>query len=183
MSFEQLDQVLATVPPLPADPKPVVTDELLLRRFIGPEAHHYMEIYYDAKAKNHDKPLSAIRAWSWPAALLFLPWALYRKMWLFGGGMTMIGIVLSLLFPVGSTPIGLGLAVMTGFLSNRIYLQHAVRRIEKLKAISASEDELLERVQWTGGVSVLGAWLGAIAIAFASLAAFVTAMKAGLNPH
>src|SRR5947209_6878417 len=123
MSLEQLDKILAMPSPLPAEPKPVVTDELLLRRFIGPEAHHYMEIYYEALAKNPDRPLGAIRAWSWPAALLFLPWALYRKMWLFAGSVTIVGIILALLFPLLGTPIGLGLAVTTGFISNRVYLQ------------------------------------------------------------
>jgi hypothetical protein len=181
MSLEQLDQVLATAPPLPPDPKPVVTDELLLRRFIGPEAHHYMEIYYAAQAKNPARPLSAVRAWCWPAALLFLPWALYRKMWLFGGSMTMVGIVLTALFPPAGTPIGLCLAVVTGFISNRAYLQLAVRKVEKLKAISASEEELLERVQRAGGVSSFGAWFGAIVIVFASLAAFMTALTAGTH--
>src|SRR3982751_944133 len=99
MSLEQLDQILAAAPPLPPDPKPVVNDELLLRRFIGPEAHHYMEIFYEAQAKNPESPLSAIRDWNWPAALCFLPWALYRKMWLFGGSMTIVGLVLTVLFP------------------------------------------------------------------------------------
>jgi len=179
MSLEQLDQVLASAPPLPPDPQPIVTDELLLRRFIGPEAHHYMEIFYEAQARSPDKPLGAVRAWSWPAALLFLPWALYRKMWLFGGSMTMVGIVLTLLFPPASTPIGLGLAVVTGFIGNRVYLQFAAGKIAKLKAISASEEELLARVQHFGGVSSLGAWFGVIVIVFASLSAFAAALTAG----
>src|SRR4051812_35846107 len=120
MSFEQLDQILAVPPPpLPAEPKPAVNDDFLLRQFIGANASHYMEIYYEARAKNPAKPLGAMLSWSWPAALWFLPWALYRKMWLFGGSVTMVTIVLSLLFPSVSTPIGLGLAVATGFIGNR----------------------------------------------------------------
>lgn len=183
MSFEQLDQILAVPPPLPAEPQPAVTDDFLLRHFLGANASHYMEIYYEARARNPAKPLSAMRSWSWPAALFFLPWALYRKMWLFGGGVTIVGIALSLLFPLVSTPIGLGLAVVTGFISNRTYLQLAIRKIDKLKAISASQEELLARVQQAGGVSQFGAWFGVIVIVCASLVAAVTGYNAALNRH
>ena len=110
MSLEQLDKILATVPPLPPGQKAAVTDELLLRRFIGANASHYLEIYCEARAKNPARPLGAIRDWSWPAALLFLPWALYRKMWLFGGSVTIVGIILTLLFPAG-TPIASDLPI------------------------------------------------------------------------
>src|SRR4029077_12024131 len=88
MSFEQLNEILAMpVPPLPTEPKPVVDDDFLLRRFIGPNADHYIAIYNTALAKNPRKPFSVMRSWNWPAALFFLPWALYRKMWVFAGSM------------------------------------------------------------------------------------------------
>jgi hypothetical protein len=184
MSFEQLNEILAMpVPPLPVEQKPVVDDDYLLRRFIGPSADHYIAIYNTARARNPEKPLSVMRSWSWPAALWFLPWALYRKMWLFGGSMTIVGIILSLLFPFVATAIGLGLAVVTGFISNRIYLQLATGKIAKLKVISESEEELLARLHRAGGVSRFGAWFGVIVLVFASLVAFVTAYNAALNQH
>ena len=168
MSFDELNEILAMpVPPLPVEQKPVADDDDLLRRFIGPNADHYIAIYNTARAENPDKPFRTMRRWSWPAALWFLPWALYRKMWLFGGSMAIAGIILSLLFPSVGTVTGLGLAVVTGFISNGSYLQFATGKIAKLKAISNSEEELLARLHRAGDVSRFGAWFGVIVLVFA----------------
>jgi hypothetical protein len=185
MSFEQLNEILAMpVPPaLPVEQAPVVDDDYLLRRFIGPGADHYIAIYNAARASNPDKPFSRIRSWSWPAALWFLPWALYRKMWLFGGSMAIAGIILALLFPPAATATGLGLAVLTGFISNRVYLQFATAKIAKLKAISASEQDLLARIHRAGQVSPFGAWFGVVVVVCSSMIAFITAYNAALNQH
>jgi hypothetical protein len=121
--------------------------------------------------------------WSWPAALWFLPWALYRKMWLFGGSMAIAGIILALLFPPAATATGLGLALLTGFISNRAYLQLATGKIAKLKAISDSEEELLARIHRAGGVSPLGAWFGVVVLVCSSIIAMITAYNTALNPH
>jgi hypothetical protein len=163
--------------------RPIVDDDFLLRRFIGPNADHYIVIYNTARAKNPDQPFGAMRSWSWPAALWFLPWALYRKMWLFGGSVTIAGIILSLLFPSAATAMGIGLAVATGFISNRIYLQLVVRKIAKLKAISDSEGDLLARLDRAGDVSSFGAWFGVVVLVCASLIAAVTGYNAALNQH
>ena len=50
MSFDRLNEILdmPVPPPLPAEQKPVVDDDYLLRRFIGPEAEHYIAIYGEA---------------------------------------------------------------------------------------------------------------------------------------
>jgi hypothetical protein len=184
MSFDELNEILAMPVPPPVPPeKPVVDDDYLLRRFIGPNADHYIAIYNTARAKNPEKPFSVMRSWSWPAALWFLPWALYRKMWLFGGSMTIVAIILSLLFPSVATVTGLALAVVTGFISNRTYLQLATGKINKLKAISESEEELLARLTRAGDVSHFGAWFGVIVLVFATLVAFVTAYNTALNQH
>jgi hypothetical protein len=185
MSFEQLNEILdmPVPPPLPAEQKPVVDDDYLLRRFIGPEAQHYIAIYSEARANNPDKPFKRMWRWSWPAALWFLPWALYRKMWLFGGSMAIAGIILALLFPPAASATGLGLAVLTGFISNRAYLQLATRKIVKLKAISDSEEELLARIHRAGGVSVFGAWFGVVVLVCSSMVAMITAYNTALNPH
>jgi hypothetical protein len=185
MSFEQLNEILdiPVPPPLPVEQPPVVDDQYLLRRFIGPEAEHYIAIYSKARAHNPDKPFSRMRSWSWPAALWFLPWALYRKMWLFGGAMAIAGIIVALLFPPVATATGLGLALLTGFISNRAYLQLATGKIAKLKAICDSEEELLARIHRAGGVSPFGAWFGVIVLVCSSAVAFITAYNAALNQH
>jgi hypothetical protein len=184
MSLEQLNEILAmpVPPPLPSE-QPVVDDDDLLRRFIGPSADHYIAIYNTARAKNPEKPFSTMWSWSWPAALWFLPWALYRKMWLFGGGMTIAGIILALLFPAIGNGVGIAVAVVTGVMSNRVYLQLATRKIAKLKAASNSEEELLARVHRAGDVSPFGAWFGVIVLVCATLIAFTTAYNAALNKH
>ena len=184
MSFDQLNEILSVpVPPLPAEPNPVVDDDYLLRRFFGPGADHYVAIYNEARAKNPDQPLRAVRRWSWPAALCFLPWALYRKMWVFGGSMTIAGIFVALLFPPVATVSGLAVAAVTGALSNRVYLKLAIDKIAKLKAITESEDELLALVHRAGGVSQAGAWYGAVVIVCASVIAAVAGYNTALNTH
>ncbi len=184
MSFDELNEILAMpVPPLPVEQRPVADDDDLLRKFIGPNADHYIAIYNTARAENPDKPFSRLWSWSWPAALWFLPWALYRKMWLFGGSMAIAGIILALLFPFAATAIGLGLAVVTDFISNRTYLQLATGKIAKLKAKSGSEEEFLVRVHRAGDVSHFGAWFGAIVVVLANLIGFITAFNTALNQH
>ena len=185
MSLEQLNEILSTPlpPPLPAEQQPVVDDDYLLRRFIGPEAAHYMAIYAEARRNSRDQPFKGLWRWNWPAALWFLPWALYRKMWLFGGSMAIAGIIVALLFPQVATVTGLGLAVVTGFISNRAYLQFAIAKVAKLKTISESEEDLLTRIHQAGGVSAFGAWFGVIVIVCSSMVAFITAYNAALNQH
>ena len=185
MSFEQLNEILdmPVPPPLPAEQTPALDDDGLLRRFIGPEAEHYIAIYNEARANNRDQPFKRMWRWNWPAALWFLPWALYRKMWLFGGSMAIFGIILALLFPPAATVTGLVLAVLTGFVSNRAYLKFATAKIAKLKALSDSEEDLLARIQRAGGVSPFGAWFGVIVIVCSSMVAFITAYNAALNQH
>ncbi len=185
MSFEQLNEILSmpVPPPLPGEQQPVVDDDYLLRRFIGPEAAHYVAIYTEARAHSRDDPFKRMWRWSWPAALWFLPWALYRKMWLFGGSVAIFGIILALLFPPAATVTGLGLAVVTGFISNRAYLRFATGKVAKLKAMSDSEEDLLARIHCAGGVSVFGAWFGALVIVCSSIVAFITAYNAALNQH
>ena len=185
MSFDQLNEILAASvpPPLPVEAKPVVDDDYLLRRFFGPDADHYIAIYNAARVTNPDQPLRAVRRWSWPAALCFLPWALYRKMWVFGGSMTIAGILIALLFPPVATVTGLAVAIMTGALSNRVYLKLATRKLAKLKAISESEDELLALIHRVGGVSEAGAWYGVIVLVAATAITFVAGFNAALTSH
>jgi hypothetical protein len=185
MSFEQLNEILAmpVPPPLPAAPQPALDHDELLRQFIGPEAGPYIAIYNEARANHPDKPFTRMWRWSWPAALWFLPWALYRKTWLFGGSVAIGGIILALLFPAAATATGLALAVLTGFISNRAYLQFATAKIAKLKTRSSSEDELLGRIRRAGGVSLFGAWFGVIVVVCSSMVAFIAAYNAALNQH
>ena len=179
MSFEQLNEILAmpVPPPLPAEQPPVVDDDFLLRRFIGPEADHYIAIYNTALAKNPGKPFRVMPGWSWPAALFFLPWALYRKMWAFAGGIMLFTVVLIALLPGSSNYISLASAVGTGLIGNGIYLQFVADKIAKFKTISGSEEELLARIAHTGGVSPAGGWYGVAAMVLGALAGAVAAFN------
>jgi hypothetical protein len=182
MSFEQLDEILAMpVPPLPAEPEPVVDDDFLLRRFIGPEADHYIAIYNTALAKKPGKPFSVMWSWNWPAALFFLPWALHRKMWAFAGGVMLSTIVLAELFPKAGGFISLASAVACGMAGNVMYLRFVTNKIAKLKTISDSEEELLALISRVGGVTDAGAWYGAAVMVLAALVGFVAAFKQAAN--
>lgn len=183
MSFEQLNEILATpVPPLSTEQRPVVDDEYLLRRFIGPNADYYIAIYNTARAKNPDNPFRAMTwSWSWPAALCFLSWAMYRKLWMFGGGVTFVSIVFALLFPSAGSAPSISTALLTGTISNRVYLQSATKTIAKLKATSRSEEELLARVYRAGGVSNVGAWVGASVVVLAIVIGIIAGYNAALN--
>src|ERR1700737_3208474 len=100
MPFDRLDEMMAmpVPPPLPAEQQTsALDDKSLLRRFFGANAAHYLALWNKAEITSPGSPLR-VPSWNWPAALCFLPWALYRKIWLVAGAMTLASVVLSLLF-------------------------------------------------------------------------------------
>jgi hypothetical protein len=185
MGFEQLNEIMAqpVPPPLPAGQKAVVGDDYLLWHFIGPSADYYTAIFNAERRQRRGKPIGGLWSWNWPAFLIFLPWALYRKMWLFGGIMTLIAVALALLFPPIALVTSFAVAVVTGIISNGAYLRLATRKIAKLKATSSSDEELLARIHKAGGVSQFGAWFGAIVVVLANVVSVISAITTTLNPH
>ena len=145
-------------PSIPDQTAASVEDEELLRRFIGPNANHYIDIWKKSRAKNAGRFVMR-PSWNWAAALFFWPWALYRKLWLWAFLDFLLFHIPGMFrneFLLLSAP----MIVVTGLYGNGLYLRHALARIAKLKATSTSRDELLERLEKAGGVSKAAVWFG-----------------------
>lgn len=112
--------------------------------------------------------------WSWPGFLVPFPWALYRKMWSVAAAFAVLPIVVSLVSATGSV----GAYGAFGLSAKVLYVWHACRKIEKIRAKSGSEAELLAKVDRAGGVSKAGAIFGGIVMACAFLLAVLAVVVA-----
>jgi len=120
-----------------------------LKAFIGPNADKFAKVW--VKMGTTKKP-SAI-GWSWPAFLLGFVWFLYRKMYIAGGLLLLIPMVLALMFPDNNGG-SIGLAVCLGMLGKSWYLASAKKKIVKINERVVSPEDKAEQIAQAGGVSV-----------------------------
>lgn len=136
--------------------EPVLLDEDLLRLYVGPNADNFVKIYRAQVEKR------SIFSFNWPVFFLPLPWLFYRKLYLVGACVLLIPIVMIVIFP-GLSDVSLtGVAAVLAVSGNAIYVGSATRRIQKLKALDLSSEELRDRVRAAGGTSSGGAAFGAL---------------------
>jgi hypothetical protein len=146
----------------------------MLRLFVGPNADKFLKIY---RAQRDGK-----RAFSfnWVVLLAALPWFFYRKLYVIGVGLLLVPIIVVVIFPklsgVGTTGFAAALAV----LANMLYVQIALRRIKKLKALNLSPAERDERIRKAGGTSPAGAVFGTLILASMIALLFVDLASAQL---
>jgi hypothetical protein len=144
-----------------------VSDEALLRRFIGPNANYYIDVWKRNRSKDAERRFRMRPSWNWPAALFLWTWVLYRKMWLLAFLAFLLMHVLSAFRSEGLVLSAL-MIVATGVYGNSLYLRHALARIAKIRASSSSEEEVLKRLEKAGGASK-----GAVWSAFGAIVAFI----------
>jgi len=155
-----------------------IADEDLIRRFIGPNQDYYINIWKRNLLKDQRGRFAMARSWNWPAALCFFPWALYRKMWLWAFVAPAATVVVAVAFPsTNPWPHVIALA-LTGWWANALYLRGAIGKIEKIKSASVSEAQMLMRLDKTGGVSRVGAWLGGISFTLINLLSLFFVLRA-----
>lgn len=129
----------------------------LLTMFIGPNAETFLG--------SAGLGLGAKKGWSfnWVAAFFALPWFFYRKMFLIGLAILLVPIMITVIFPqFAEFNIGVGGAI--GATANSLYLWHANRKIDKLKKLELSSDELKDKINKAGGTSTGGAVFGCLIV-------------------
>ena len=174
MSYVEALEGTSAAMPLTAAPAPAISsqdEEVLLRHFIGTNADSYIRTWQRMQARDPSLR-KLVFDWSYPTFFLFLPWALYRKMWKL--------IVIFLLLPIVVETVAFGevlqgakgaylhlaiFAVAAGF-AKSLYVQSAVRRIRTLRARSQSEDEFMAKIEGKG-VSPIAAVAGSVLLVLA----------------
>jgi len=134
-------------------------DEELFCLFVGPNASKYIKTYRAIVEGDG-------RAWSfnWVVLLAGLPWFFYRRMYLAGIGILILPILLAVLFP-GFAQAGIpGFAAVLAVMANRWYVNTAIARIDKIRALDLPPDEQAKRIYLAGGVSIAGAVFGAVIV-------------------
>lgn len=130
-----------------------ITDEMLEEAYVGP---------------NYQKIKSG--RFSFSAFFFGIYYLIYRKMWLYALGWFAIIIAANIFIVDYVSVVGFGLIIASGIGFNKIYMQHAKKKIEKLKDkySNHSKEELLKICKNKGGTSV-GALIVIVLIIFAIL--------------
>lgn len=127
----------------------------LMTLFIGRNAYKFLAPPSGA--------LGTKKGWSfnWVAAIIGLPWFFYRKLYLIGLAILLVPVIITIIIPQFAE-VNIGFGIMLGAIANTLYLQHADRKIEKLKKLNLSPKELKEKVGKAGGTSIASAIFGTL---------------------
>lgn len=141
--------------------------------FVGPNHELYGRTLAKMRAKDpalRKLPLT----WCWSAFLITIPWLMYRKLYGLAAGLIGGVIAISLILPeISSTGTAGSYAVISMF-AKTTYVQHALKRIQKLRSRATSEEELETLVKRAGGVSIPGAVIGTILFIGFNVLAFMS---------
>ena len=156
------DQGSESIYRTPAANTSITSGDDLLAAFVGPKNAHYYEQAF-AKFESGGGSLS----WNWPSFFVTWFWLLYRKMymwWLlywFGLPITMVlgaGVIaafvspeLGALFYYGGY--GLVAFILLPMYANKLYYNHAKRKVAKMAATTLSEEQQALELARTGGTS------------------------------
>lgn len=154
-----------------------IRPEELYERFIGPNASHYILRWDSMKGR--------IWSWNWSAFFFAEGWLLYRKMYLYAIGYTLLRLMLSPLFSsvaiddgmlnlvfLAAQPHTLILNIVLGVFADHLYKVHAEKKIASAK-IKFKPEHLLLGVTSKGGVSLLALLLIPVIAAIEHLVLFL----------
>ncbi|HZH50473.1 MAG TPA: DUF2628 domain-containing protein [Microvirga sp.] len=139
---------------------PAVSDALFVS-FVRPNSPAYLDTLEKMRAKDPALRRSPL-TWCWPAFLVTVPWLLYRKLYLPAAIVALGPLALAIIFPKLAGINMSGVFVVFGMLGKPLYVQSALKRIEKLRKRTMSQEELRSLAERAGGVSVVGAVLGSV---------------------
>jgi hypothetical protein len=133
-----------------------------LEAFFGPNAHKFLPVYdrLQADFARTGKPGFSLRGggFSWPAFLSGPCWFLYRKMWAIAAVVIAAAVALAFL-PIGGGA-GIGIGIALGAFAYRVYVQHAIARITKLRRENGTIG--LDPLRRAGGVSRMAGWISGV---------------------
>jgi len=144
----------------------VNSSDSLLETFIGEDRIYYLERF--RRFQNN----GAYVSWNWPAFLVTTYWLLYRKMWALAIayllGFTVLSsfieyVVAQTISEDAGTLVYFVLTIAVSFVlvpmfANRLYYDHATRKVAAIEALGLSEEQTVELVSKKGGTS----WLAVI---------------------
>ncbi len=137
-----------------------------LAAFAGPNASKFLKTYDVQAARLQRAPgeKSVFRFFQgdfiWPAFFVGPVWFFYRKMWVWGAGAAVIILILGLI-PVTSR-LSIPIAVAMAGSSSLIYLAHAAKTIERIRAASATGVLTEAELAVAGGVSKRAGWIAGV---------------------
>ncbi|MCY7352557.1 MAG: DUF2628 domain-containing protein [Cytophagaceae bacterium] len=144
------------------------TNDEQLRTFFGTQVGYYLDVTQDLR--------DGIHRYNMWAFFLGILWILYRKMYAVFF-ITVLLIILEQqvedwLFPAlannstWNTVFNLGVASTIGFLGNRLYIRHALGKIEAVRALNLDEEQTQAELRRQGGTSWAGPliFLGFLAV-------------------
>lgn len=95
---------------------------------------------------------------------------MYRRMYLYAGGILAIGVLIAVIFPKHGTGGAAGISIALCMMAKPVYLAFARRKINKAGEKAVDEADRLRRIAKAGGVSVVGAVIGSIITALPLIA-------------
>ncbi len=156
---------------------PALTEEDMLKIFVGPNSDKFVDIYRAEQTKSQAKFMSRF---NFVVMLFPTAWFFYRKLYLIGVGVLLFPFILITIFPALSEISMAGGAGALAVLGNSLYVWFALKRIKKLKDQNINEDELKERLASMGGTSPVGAAFGALILASLIALPFIEAETASI---
>jgi hypothetical protein len=151
------------------------TDWTDIAWFIGPNAERFRPTWEKMKARIGDGRSAVIWGFSWPALFLGFAWFFYRKLW--AAGLVVLVLPAAIGVLLDNAPGSLAAMIALAMYANSYYVQHAVRRIVRIKAEGGGEKEIAA----AGGVSVAGAIVGGVLL-LVGLAGMAISVMAQVNP-
>jgi hypothetical protein len=145
-------------------PKPQAFDAVAdgwFEIFFGKDAPSFMPLLHRMRARTGRR--WSVIEWSWSAALLPIPWLLYRKLWSMAA-LLLFGLVLPSLVPI-SAGVAIGATIGTSLSFRSLYVAEAGRTIAAILAEEGENEEAAQRIARAGGVSIGAGILGLLAYA------------------
>lgn len=162
MSENDNDQGSESIYRTPSSNTSIASGDNLMGAFVGPKNAHYYEQVFE-KFERGGGSLS----WNWPAFFVTWFWLLYRKMYmwwlLYWFGLPIVlmlatGVVASTANPVMAAAFYYGGYALIAFIvvpmfANRLYYNHAKRKVAKMAATTLSEEQQGQELARAGGTS------------------------------
>ncbi|WP_454053092.1 DUF2628 domain-containing protein [Clostridium sp. Marseille-Q7071] len=129
----------------------VTTEELQL--FVGREnVDYYMSKWrFNRYSENNNSS-----GWNWAAFLFPLHWMGYRKMYVYVIVTMLISLFLYLITPKPLVPlIALVVSIFGGVYGNKLYYNHAIKKITKIKENEANDKYVNSRIVDCGGTNII----------------------------
>jgi hypothetical protein len=160
-----------------------------LAAFFGPNADCYLGTYYASEEGGRsgaphvlERASSFNRSFLWVAFFFPLPWLFYRRFYALGSAFLIGSIVLTLLAPkVGAAAAGLGANIFFLIAGKRLYLNRAIRAIQKADERALRGPERRAYLERLGGASVPALIAAILLLAACSAVPFIAGFKKGLE--